>query len=202
MKPRRLPDGPEVLPSAFLDRVPDVIAARVQTMLDGVGAHAETGLEAAHNQKQLRKKLKVIHLPTRQHFQGLFLPGRLQVPEVKLDELTNRYYLVGGGVPGRQEHHEQLRPVDDEAGIIAQQVFTKKVTAEDLVIGYTEVSRGEFKQAADRASELDQVTVQGLMQFFDIPPTHLTGMILALPDFSIEELEQTARYALHEKGHI
>lgn len=190
------------MPSAFISRVPDVIAARVQTMLDGIGAHAQHGLEAADQKKQLKKKLKIIHLPTRQSFQGLYLPGRLQVPEVKLDDLTNRYYLVGAGVPGRQEHHEQLRPVDDEAGIIAQQVFTKKVTADDLVIGYTEVSRGEFKDAEKKASQLSQIAVQGLMEFFEIPPTHLTGMILALPDFSIEELEQTARYALHEKGQI
>lgn len=202
MKQRRLPDGPEIIPSAFLSRVPDVIAARVQTMIDGIDAHAEHGLEADAQKENLMDRLKLIHLPTRKHFQGALLPGRVQIPEVKIDKETNRYYLVAGGVPGREESHEQLRPVEDEQEIIARQVFTEKTTADDLVVAYTEVSSSEFKDAADKAAGLSQAAQQGLAMFFEIPPTHLTGLVLGLPSLSSQELEETARYALHEKGHI
>lgn len=200
MKPRRLPDGPVVMPSAFLSRVPNIIAARVQTMIDGVASHTEHTLEADAKEEDLKDRLKIIHLPTRRHFQGAFLPGRVQIPEIKLDKMTNRYYLVAGGVPGRQEHHRRLKPVDDEAGVIAQQIFTEKVQADDLVIAYTEVSINEFQEAAETAGELSQMAVQGLTSFFDIPPTHMTGLVLALPDTSKSELESIARYALREKS--
>ena len=190
------------MPSAFLSRVPDVIAARVQTMIDGVEAHADHGLEADAQKEDLKDRLKLIHLPTREHFQGALLPGRVQVPEVKLDQDTNRYYLVAGGVPGREESHNQLRPVDDEAGMISRMVFTEKTTADDLVIAYTEVSSQEFSDAADKADKLSRAGRQGLGAFFEVPPTHITGLVLGLPDFSLKQLEETGRYALHEKGDL
>ena len=213
MKERRLPNGPRVIPSAFLSQVPDVIGARIHSQLKTVASH-ENKIVADAKRRDLKSRLKVLHLPTRDGFESLVLKGRIQTPEIKIDEGTNRVYLVGGGVPGRQERQLQSTPVDDEAGRIAEQIYTDIVEKDNIVIAYTEVSLEEFKSAADKTNELaDKVVTmnpqngepitaaQGLSIFFRVPMSHMTGMVMALHNQTKEELESISLYALKQKGY-
>ena len=199
---RRKPRGPEYIPSHHLTRVPGAVSARVETMLRSIGAHADR-LEAAEKQRLARKRMKIIHLPNRKGFERLFLIGRLGTPEIKIDRETSRLYLIGSATPGREERQIENRPVDDEAGMIAEQVYTKVVNEHnDIVVGYTETSFPAFKQAKDKKERLDEHASYGLSQFFQVPPSKLTGVILALRNYSFEEIESIGLYALREKGMV
>lgn len=200
MKPRRLPNGPRVIPSAFLSQVPDVIGARIETQLQTVSAH-QNQMVADAKERDLRDRLQVLHIPTREGFEGLALKGRVQTPEVKIDEETSRVYLVGAGSPGRQERHVDTIPVEDEAGVIAEQLYTDIVEKGDIVVAYTEVGLGEFRQAADTVNELGPATRKGLSYFFKLPASHLTGLVLALASHTTSDLRNIAKYALRQKGY-
>lgn len=200
MKPRRLPDGPRVIPSAFLSQVPEVIGARIEAQLKAIGSHNE--LEAEKKRSQMRDQLKVLHLPSRSSFESLVLEGKVQNPEVKIDEPTSRVYLVGAGAPDRQERALKERPVDDESEVIAKQLYTDLVDSKDnIVVAYTEISLGEFRSASDKVNELDMATQKGLSFFFKLPASHLTGLVLALANHSTDQLKSIARYALKQKGY-
>lgn len=199
---RRKPRGPDYIPSHHLSRVPEAVSLRVETMLRSVGAHGDR-LEAQQKQKLARKRMKIIHLPDRKGFERLFLIGRLGTPEIKVDRETSRVYLLGSSTPGREERQIETRPVEDEAEIIAEQVYTDVVNEHnDIVVGYTETSFPAFQQAKEKKERLDDHARYGLGQFFQVPPSKLTGVILALRNYSFEEIESIGLYALREKGMV
>lgn len=199
---RRKPRGPEYLPSHHLSRVPDVISSRIETMLKSIASHSDK-ITADAKRTEAQKRLKIIHFPDRKGFERLFLIGRLGIPEVKIDRHTSRVYLVGAATPDRTERQVETRPVEDEAEMIAEQVFTKVVAdRNDIVVGYTEVSLPDFRNAKKQKERLSDAPKEGLAKFFQVPPSKLTGVILALQNYSFEEIESIGLYALREKGMV
>ena len=200
---RRKPRGPEYLPAHHLSRVPQAISARVETMISSVASHNDDSIARDKARNNARDRLKLIHFPSRDGFERQFLIGRLGMPEVKIDRETSRVYLVGASTPDRTERHVEQRPVEDEADVIAEQLFTEVVDEHnDIVVGYTEVTLAEFEQANDKKDKMSEQYRYGLGQFFQIPPSRMTGLVLTLKDYSLEELESIGYYALHEKGMV
>lgn len=200
---RRKPRGPEYLPAHHLSRVPQVISARVETMISSVASHNEDDIARDRARNAARERLKLIHFPRREGFERQFLIGRLGMPEVKIDRETSRVYLAGASTPDRTERHVEKRPVEDQSDMIAEQFFTQVVDEhKDIVVGYTEVSLAEFEQANEKKNQMGDNVRHGLGQFFRIPPSKMTGLVLALQDYSLEQLESIGYYALHEKGMV
>lgn len=200
---RRLPAGPRRIPSAYVSQVPDAIAAFVEMQISGASMTGESyteDLKVEANRAAIEERLSVIHLPKRTTYQAAVLRRRVSMSEVRIDYTTSRFYLVGSGAKGREERTLEERPVQDESDQIASQLFTASEIRDDLVIVYTEITRNEYLTAPERVHDITELGQQGLCAFFQVPPTHLSGLVLALPDYSVNELESIGRYALREKG--
>jgi hypothetical protein len=193
-----------VIGSVHFSKVPEIISARIETALEtsarSTGGSLGDEIEAEEKRKQLRRRLKVLHMPTRDGFEELVLIGRVQTPEIKIDGNTDRFYLTGVGVPGREERHNVKKSVEDESEKITDQIWTEVMEKDDLVVAYTEVTQEDVHNAKVTTDNLEPVIKKGLMTFFDAPPSHLVGLVLSLPNFSADDLRNVAHYALHEKG--
>lgn len=200
----RLPSGPRVIGSVHFSKVPEIISARIETALEtsarSSGGSLGEEIEAEQKRKQLRRRLKVLHMPTREGFEELVLCGRVQTPEIKIDGNTDRFYITGVGIPGREERHNQKKNVEDESGKISKMIWTEVMEKDDLVVAYTEVTKEQVHNAKMVLEDLEGVIKRGLMTFFDTPPSHLVGLVLSLSNFSADDLRNVAHYALHEKG--
>lgn len=200
---RRLPSGPRRIPSAYVSQVPDAIAAFVEMQLSGAAMSGDSftgAIKADMDRAEIEKHLSIIHLPRRKTYQAAVLRRRVSMSEVRIDYTTSRFYLVGSGARGREERTLEERPVQDESDRIASQLFTASDIRNDMVIAYTEITRNEYLAAPETVENITQMGQQGLCSFFQIPPTHLSGLVLALPEYSTEEIEAIGRYALREKG--
>ena len=200
---RRLPSGPRRIPTAYVSQVPDAIAAFVEMQLSGASLGGQSftqDVEMELNRSELEKKLSVIHLPHRKTYQEMVLRRRVSMSDVQIDYTTSRFYLVGSGATGREERRVEERPVIDENGRIASQLFTASEIRDDMIVAYTEITRNEYLNAPGKIADITPLGQQGLCQFFQVPPTHLTGIALALVDYETSELEAIGRYALREKG--
>jgi hypothetical protein len=198
------PSGPRVIGSIHFSKVPAIISARIETALEtstrsSAGSVSEE-IETEKKRRKLRKRLKVLHLPSRDEFEQSVLVGRVKTPEIKIDGETDRFYLTGVGVPGREERHNVNRNVDDADDKISKQIWTEVMEKDDLVVAYTEVTRHDVHNAKMTVEDLEPVIKKGLMTFFETPPSHLIGLVLSFPNFSSDDLRNVAHYALHEKG--
>lgn len=198
------PSGPRVINSVHFSKVPPIISARIETALQTSarqgGGSVTDEIETEKKRRNLRRRLKVLHMPTRDGFEELVLVGKVKTPEIKIDGETDRFYLTGVGVPGREERHNLKKNVEDESGKVSNMIWTEVMEKDDLVVAYTEVTEEDVRNAKMTVEDLEPVIKKGLMTFFDTPPSHLIGLVLSLPNLSADDLRNVAHYALHEKG--
>lgn len=183
--------------TALTGQVPTIIEAYV-------GALYQQALERIDPQavgaalRRIEEDIQVEHLPHREAFQQSFLAKRAHPPEIKVDETTDRVYLVGIGVPGREElkvRHLNVR--DKNTGDkVGTELVTESVVADDTVISYTELSWTEYRRAEDEAKGLDEAERIGLCRYFNLPPTAVVAAIAATPSLTREERRRIASYAL------
>lgn len=198
MKPRRRPLGPRLIPNAFDCQVPDIITARIEINLET--AKHKDPIDAKSTREELLQALEILHLPTREVFESLFLSGQVVIPEVKVDDLTNRLYLTGGSPRGHRVRELRERKVEDEQQRIASELYTHVKQKDGMVLAYTEVSRLEFNRAVEAVNKWPDYVPRGISTFFQIPDTHLPGAVLATPNLTEGEYKNMAYYALKNKG--
>jgi len=200
MKPRRQPLGPRLIPNAFHCQVPDIITARIEVTLQT--AKHKDPIGADIKREELLNALEILHLPTPSTFESLFLSGQIVIPEVKIDEKTNRIYLTGGSPRGHRVRELRERKVKDKQERIAAELYTHVKQKDGMVMAYTEVSRLDFFNAVEQARNWPEYVQVGLTQFFQIPESHLPGALLATPSLTEPEYKDIAYYALKNKGIV
>lgn len=187
LEPRHRPSLIRRYSSGLSDQVPSIVEAYVLSTVKGV-EQAINEMEVGRALSNLEKKFYVEHVPSRQHFEKAFISRRASPADVKKDPKTDRLYLIGAGLPGREEF------------FMHEQGFTDSVVKDDAVLVYTEVSWTEWRDALATVDRLPQVIQQGLELFYKVPNHNLPATVLALPSVSEDQLYGIAAHALNASG--
>ena len=193
---RRRPAHDRLIRHSFSDQVPPVIEAFVGTLIAQALSNFNEH-EADHMIHKIRDGLVVRHLSRREEFEQAFLRQSAKPCEVRIDWTTERVYLVGVGLPQREELDVVKRPVKDRYG--NTQYYEKETIGEEVegtLLTYTELSWRELRTAEERAAKLPPQVAQTLCTYFQITPQHLPAVLLALVSCQDDDLYGIARYAL------
>jgi hypothetical protein len=193
---RRRPAHDRVLRRSFGDQVPPVIEAYTATLIAQALEATDEG-EHGNVLERIREGLSVHHVARRDEFEQHFLSKRASPCEVKPDWSTQRVYLVGIGLPGREELTVTKVPIKDRYG--NTQYYAPETHGEqrdDTVLCYTEVTWAELLEAEERVEKLDPQVAQALCKYFGCQPYHLSAAFLALPSYRDEDFYGIALYAL------
>lgn len=181
--------------SAFEDLVPAVVWAYVTTLVESAKGKVDE-MEIDHALRHIQDNFSIEHRPQPAMFQDAFLERRAHPAEVKIDPQTDRVYLVGLGLPGREELRIEPRDILDEKGqVVGREPITTTEVMTDAVLVYTEVTWPAYHTASERARNLHDWVRQGLCRYFQIPEHLLTATLLALPGFTDEDLAWIASNA-------
>jgi hypothetical protein len=199
---RQQPRAKRVIRSGYDDQVPGVIAAQIATLT----AQAEREASELVVDKILRTikdGISVEHLPNRTAFEAAFLSKRATPVQVKIDSESEGVYLVGVGLPGREELVLNRVPVEDETGqVCGHELITTNEIHYDTVITYCQVSWQEYRDADEAVSLFDPHVVAGIGSYFDIPAhkEHAVAIRLATPGLDDDDLHRIAMHALQNQG--
>jgi hypothetical protein len=193
---RRRRQRPSRIRNTYEDAVPPVIEAYVtlvrKRIIEQIG---ETDGEQIV--RALDDTFNVVPM-SRAEFEQGFLEKRFSPAEVKFDEETDRVYVVGLGLPGREELKLQDRPIKNKHGdIVARDLATVSENKHDIQLCYTEVTWADLRAAESKLEKMNQDMIQGLYTYFECSPYQLVGPLLALESHTNDDLERIARYALY-----
>lgn len=199
MIPDRIkPLGIRMIYSGFTDQVPQIIESYVTVLRENAAQNVDAE-ELDYALRNIDQKLHVEHRPDRHSFESAFMAKRAYPAEIKIDPSTDRIYLVGLALPGREELYVVDEDVKDEHGnVVAREQITTSDIKDDAVLIYTEVSWKDYYTAARRLEAMEPIIQQALCRYFQFPQHLLLGMLLATPGLSDEDLHGIALYALQQ----
>ena len=195
--PRRRPPTTRIIRSAFYDRVPDVVSNYLTTLLDQAKRQSSEH-EVGQVMEKIDRDFRIEHVPTRDDFEKSFFSGRAHPPEIKVDRDTDRVYLIGLGLPGREEKVLDNRRVKDPktGDHYMDEVITTSEIFEDTVLTYTEASWPEYRSAHNTANDIPGGVAQAVCSYFDLPPHMFEAVVLATPSLSQDDYYRIGQYVL------
>ena len=191
LEARHRPAATRRITNAFDDQVPPIIAAYILTLIESAKDQVDE-MDLGHALRKIQDDFAIEHVPDRETFEQSYLRKRISPAEVKVCPNTDRVYLVGLGLPGREELITRMMTLE---GTDIKQPVTDSVIRDDTVLVYTEVSWHAYHTATRRAGDLPDHVRQGLTQYFQVPPHYLSGTLLATPSLTDEDLFRIASYA-------
>jgi len=202
LEARRRPPAMRVMRQLRGDCVPPVVEAVVR-LFESQVLEQFGEAEAARVLERLRDQIVVLHVPDRRVFEGLFLRRRVHPVEVRVDWRTERVYLLGVGVPGREELENVRIPVVNRYGETQLYLLeTIGVEADDTVVAYTEASWRELAEAEERVERMPAWQRAALLTFFQVPETHLVATVLTLVSLTDEDLLRIAGFVMDNNPHL
>jgi len=195
LEKRHRPIAPRQIRTALSDQVPSVVEAYVTVTVEGA-KQAVNEMELDFALRKIQDGLSVEHLVDRYAFERAFIARRAAPAELKVDPDTDRVYLIGIGMPGREELELQDVPIKNKNGqLLVRDLVTQGVVHDDAVLSYTEVSWAELRTAEERVHNMSEDLKLGLCRYFQMSPNNLLGAVVATPSMTNEDYHWIAYYA-------
>lgn len=197
---RRRPLKTRVLHSAYVDQVPPVISSYVDVMIAQALQATDESMQE-HTIRRITHGITIEHVPTREVFEKAFVSKRAAPAEIKICSETDRIYIVGVGLPGREElTTERVPHVNPFTKVMeGTEIITMGSIKEDTILTYTEVSWREYREATDLVNNFHPMVRQGLAKYFQMPEHYTVGIVLATPSMTEENYHEIASYALNPR---
>ncbi|RME26214.1 MAG: hypothetical protein D6800_06755 [Candidatus Zixiibacteriota bacterium] len=190
---RRKPDPQRFIGSALEDKVPDFILAQM-AVSERFATYTAQELELRDPELE-RERITVERLPDRKAFEQAFLSKRASNPTIQFDEATDRIYLVGLGLPGREELVLEERYVKNRYGDkVAKELVTLSVIREDTVLSFAEISWPEYREVCDLHDRLPPAVQTAVAKYFKTVPDSLLPVLASLPTLTEEDYYRIAGY--------
>lgn len=191
-----------VVKTAFADQVPDIIAAQIATLTQQAAMHTDEMI-IDKILEDIRNGISVEELPDRQYFQNSFLAQRATTPQVKVDTESENLYLMGVGIPGREELHLQRVPmINKHNEVVGYDLQTTNKIQYDTVISYTRIGWDELKEAEDETARVDEHTKALICSYYKLPAHDgfYTSIRLSTPTLTLEDIYAIASYVEANQG--
>jgi hypothetical protein len=193
---RRLPAHARAIKNCWGDQVPACVEAYVSLLL-AQALNTSDEHESDHIIRKIKDGITIRHLPRRADFQAAFERRAAAPAEVKIDWATERVYLVGVGLAGREELEVFKRPVKNRFGETeCYAAETHGEVVDGTVLTYTEISWQELQAAEARVERMPELVKEKLCSFFQIQPAYLSAAVLALQSYTDEDFHRIAYYVL------
>lgn len=191
-----------MIKNGFADQVPQIVYGQIKALeLQAERQASEMVVDKILS--DIKDSIQVEQMPTREDLEKSFLSKRANPLQIRFDEETDSVYVIGVGLPGREELYTEKIPVPDEKGQkVAEEVLTLNRQEYNTVITYLKVSWSDYKSAVNEVANMAPEIKAGLAGFFDISlnDEHLAAIRLATPGLTADDINGIAIHALAHKA--